>query len=164
MNAITTIPTEVRLADENDEMSLYVLCKELWNENGDHSLSWPKIVANIRLATQRTRGIIGCIGPSDDIRGAVCLLLDQLWFSEDWYLLELFNYVRPDARRSSYAKDLINYSKSISEEMKLELRMGVISNIRTEAKVRLYRRMMKPRGAFFSHAPKEMLFPLRDTG
>ena len=27
MNAVVTLPTEVRLADENDEMSLYVLCK-----------------------------------------------------------------------------------------------------------------------------------------
>ena len=91
---------DIRLADEHDEFEIFKLCSLMHSEQPYHPLSWDKIVPMIRLATARTRGIIGVIGERHDLKAAIFLVLEPIWYSDDWHLLEFFNYVREDARRS----------------------------------------------------------------
>lgn len=149
--------TEIRLADEHDEFEILKLCSLMHQEQPYHELAWGKVVEKIRIATsgdpQVKRGIIGVIGERHEIKAAIFLLLEPIWYSDDWQLLEYFNYVRQDARKSNYAKELIGYAKSCADAIGVDLTVGVFSNIRTEAKCRLYRRMLPKMGEFYCYSP-----------
>ena len=93
------------------------------------------------------------------LEGMICLVPDQLWYSSDWFLNEVFNFVHPDFRRSTRAKGLIAFAKNISDEMNLPLILGVVSNYRTEAKVKLYERQFPKAGAFFMYNNSSMRVP-----
>jgi len=45
------------------------------------------------------------------------------------------------------------FAKHVSESLNLDLTIGVLSNARTEAKVRLYQRQFPQKGAFFVYSP-----------
>ena len=153
------------MADSLDEPQILNLCALMHEENRpQHPLSWAKVVPMIRLATQHERGMIGVIGDRGDLKAAILLVIEPIWYSDDWHLLEYFNFVRPDARKSTYAKDLINYAKSISDALHINLTIGVFSSERTEAKVRLYRRLLPCTGAFFSYRPESISIHRQEAG
>ena len=147
--------TVVRIATPDDELGILKLCKAMHEEQGQHTLNWEKVVARILSVTRDKQGIIGVIGPHDDIRAHIYLMLDEVWYSSDVQILEIFNYVRMDCRKSDYAKTLIKFAKDCSDQLKKDLMIGVLSNIRMEAKVRLYERQLPKAGAFFLYRPLE---------
>lgn len=108
-----------------------------------------KVRSYLRKAFSREGAIIGVIGTSDNIEGAIYLLIGEFWYSTDKHLEEFFNFVRPEHRKSKHAQGLIAFAKELSDDS-LPLLIGVISTERTAAKVRLYRRQLgEPIGAFF---------------
>lgn len=151
-SAPTLPPSIVRIAMPEDELAILEMLHEGHDENGLFSFSDKKALETIKRATERRGGIIGLIdGPDGKPVAAVYLILDNLWYTEKWHLSELFAFVLKPYRASSYATDLIDWAKKISDAMHLPMTMGILSTKRTEAKVRLYRRFMKPIGAFFGH-------------
>lgn len=153
---MTGNPERVRIADGRDEDELMNLCSLLHGENGVFEISEPKVRSMLRSAlegpVEQRRGIVGAIGPAGSIQGSIFLEIGQLWYSEDFMLSELWNYVLPQYRASSNSKDLIAFAKSISDRFRLPLMIGVLSNERTEAKIRHYRQQLgPPSGAFFVH-------------
>ena len=153
--------SHIRLAGTDDEMQIFSLFSLCHAECGMSRLHWPKVAAMIRLATQRSRGIIGVIGDSHDIKAAIFMALEpSFWYSDDFHLVEHFNYVRPDARRSHYALDLLAYGKRCASELNIGFICGVASNYRTEAKCRLYRRVLPKIGEFYRYLPGEDSVPL----
>jgi len=144
-----TSPSIVRLARPEDEASLMEMCRLLHQENGVFSMDDDLVLAVLRRAFERQGVIIGVIGPEHALEGVICLVIGSFWYSRQPHLEELFNFVHPEHRRSDHAKALIEFAKQCSSES-APLVIGVISNERTEAKVRLYeRRLGKPAGAFF---------------
>lgn len=146
--------TVVRLAGLDDEVGLLNLCRLMHAEQGSHPLNWPKVIAMMRRATMRQVALAGVIGPSDDIKAGILILLDPVWYSDECQLLEVFNFVREDSRRSDYAKRMIEFAKKCADELDVDLTIGVLSNIRTEAKVKLYARQVPEAGRFFIYSPK----------
>jgi len=147
----------VRLATKADEAQIFALLMLLHAENGMFRLNPDKVILGIQWATERKGGIIFCI---DDARHVVvaslgmCITSD--WYSDDEYLLERWNYVHPDHRRTDYARKLLEQAKWTHEWFKrqgllLPLQVGINSLDRTEAKVRLYARHMPCIGAFFMY-------------
>lgn len=114
--------------------------------------------AAFATAFDRRGGIIGVIGPVGDIHAAIGLTLSRYWFTKEWHLEEMFNFVRPDHRRgNTYAEDLIHFAKGCAEMegIDLPLVIGVLTNKRVEAKVRLYRKALGvPSGAFWVYNAK----------
>lgn len=145
--------THIRLAGEGDEMQIFSLCSLMNAEVGLHQLNWPKVAAMIRLATQRVRGIIGVIGEQHDLRAGIFMVIEPVWYSDDFTLMEYFTYVRPDARKSRYATDLLAYGKQCADELGIDFVAGVFSTTRTEAKCKLYRRTLPKVGEFFRYHP-----------
>jgi hypothetical protein len=143
-----------RLADARDEIGVLELCQMAHAEIGFYPISMPKVAALVRLAITRERGIIAVIGEPHNLKAILFLLMEPVWYSEQFVLMEFVNYVRPDARRSTYAKDLIAYAKKLSRETKLPLFVGVSTDKRTEAKMKLYRRMLPWVGGFFLYRPE----------
>jgi len=149
---MTEKPNNVRIATEKDEKELLsLLMNKLYYENGTFGVCPEKVIATIKHATQGNGGIIGIIEGNGEIAGTIGMQIDQFWYSDDWYLCELWNFVHPDYRKSEYAKNLIDFGKWASEQMKMILNIGIISTHRTEAKVRLYQRKLTPVGMFFMH-------------
>jgi hypothetical protein len=75
-----------------------------------------------------------------------------MWYSDHSVLEERAIFVDPDCRsaKGGRARRLCEFSKQTADALELPLIIGVLSNHRTEAKVRLYERQFgKPSGAFF---------------
>ena len=146
----------IRLADEHDEFGVLELCRMMHAEIAYHPLNISKVAAMIRLAIRpgpERRGILGVIGDRGDLKAGIFLLIEPIWYSDDWQLMEFFNYVKPGYRRMGFAHDLISYAKQCADQTKLDLFIGVFNNVRTEAKCRLYRRWIPKAGEFFYYAP-----------
>jgi GNAT superfamily N-acetyltransferase len=155
MNVMAKIEPQVRTALSSDEEEVMTMCRMLHDENGVLSFSEDKVRDALRRAFNREGGILGVIGAPGHIEAMICMLIGQLWSSDDWHLEERFNYVRPEYRRSNNAKALMHFAKRCASELGIPLMIGVLSNDRTEQKVRLYEREFgKPSGAFFVHNTK----------
>lgn len=142
-------PVDVRLAVPEDRDAIIALTTELHGENGLFPRSEPKVQAMLDRHFNRERAIIGVIGPVGAPVATIYLDLTQVDYSDDWVLIEQFNFVHPDHRRSNYARQLIAYAKEVSDKLEMPLMIGILSNQRTEAKVRLYEQLLEKAGAYF---------------
>lgn len=152
---MTIITSPVRKAVAADRPEILELCQKNWEENGQFSLAPLKVEAMVDKAFNGGGAIIGAVGrPGAMIEGFIFLLISQFWYTSDWCLEEVMNYVRPDYRRSTHAKDMISFGKRCSDELGIPLVIGVVSNERTKPKMELYRRQLgEPVGGYFMHRP-----------
>lgn len=146
----------VRIATRADEPKIMALCRDLHTENALLPMSEDRVREALDRAFANDGGIIGVIGNvGEPLRGMIFVTIGQLWYSNEWVLEELFSYVPPEHRRSTYAQDLIDFAKRQADELRLKLMIGILSNERTEAKVRLYtRKLGPPAGAYFVYGGK----------
>lgn len=152
-------PSIVRRAVAADYDGVWELFRLLHAENALLSMSKPKIdwmLDRIFRADQLPqndlglRGYMGVIGPlGGQLEGFILLTISSFWYSDDIILEEYANFVHPDYRKSNHAKTLVSYAKYLADRISVPLLIGIISNTRTAAKVRLYRRQLPEAGAFF---------------
>ncbi len=146
----------IRIATAADEEEIITMCRELHRENGLFEMDDARVREVLRKCWDRKGGLMGVIGTPGAIEAMMLLLISCYWYTSQWHLEELFSYVRPDFRRSTHAKTLVEWSKKASDKIGIPLVIGILSNTRTEAKVRLYRRQLKdPAGAFFVYGPTQ---------
>ncbi len=150
------VTSRVRKADAGDEDELVAMCHELHRENGIFTMSDDRVRAMLRHAFDRKGGIIGVIGERGKLQGSIYLLVTQIWYTDDYHIEELWNFVRPDYRKSDNAKEFIAFAKRCSDEIGIPSIIGILSNDRTQAKIRLYERSLgRPAGAYFLYHPKK---------
>ena len=145
-------PQNVRVVSHGDEAKLYRFIEEGHHESAIFPMSCYKVNQLIDAAINRTHPIvIGVIDSptADEFAASICIVYEQPWYTDEWALNEYWNNVRPDYRRSSYAKDLINFGKWVAETSSKTLQMGIVTTERMEAKIRLYRRQLTQTGAYF---------------
>lgn len=139
----------VRLATPKDEKKILDLLMLMHEENGLFEMDNDSVREMVRKVLNRENGIIGVIDGEEEIEAAVCLVIDKLWYAKTWCLNDVFNFVAPKYRRSTRAKSLISFAKSYSDQVGIPLLMGIVSNVRTEAKIKLLERQLQKAGAFF---------------
>ena len=139
----------VRLATPKDEEKILDLLMLMHEENGLFEMDNDSVREMVRKVLNRENGIIGVIDGEEEIEAAVCLVIDKLWYAKTWCLNDVFNFVAPKYRRSTRAKFLISFAKSYSDQVGIPLLMGIVSNVRTEAKIKLLERQLQKAGAFF---------------
>lgn len=151
-------PSIVRKATPEDRRGIWELFDMVHEENAILNQSKPKVdwLLDRILHPERipewdngTRGFIGVIGPPERLEGLILLCLGSLWYSDDIILEEYVNFVHPDHRNSNHAKTLVGYARHLADKTGIPLLIGIVSNHRTAAKVRLYRRQLPEAGAFF---------------
>ncbi len=143
----------VRKATPADRPQILEMCSENHRDNGQFSLSPIKVEAMVDKAFNGGGAIIGVVGHGR-VEGMILLSIGQFWYTDDWCLEEVQNYVRPPYRKSTHAKDMINFGKRCSDELGIPLVIGVVSNERTRAKLELYRRQLgEPCGGYFLYPP-----------
>lgn len=156
-------PSVVRLAKSEDAQELWRMFLQVHNENALFKLSPQKVqwlmerTLNpeiIPAGDMGPRGVIGVIGPTGALEGFAFIIIGQYWYSEDHHLEELAVFTDPEHRKSQHAQALIQWMKDQVENTGLPLVTGIMSTHRTEAKCRLYRRMLPKIGEFFYLSPK----------
>ena len=152
--------SKIRLAQASDEPELLHLFRLMHAEGGFRKLSIDRVRATFARAFEKKGGILAVIGAPGQIRAMMFLLITQHFYTDESHIEELWNWVHPEHRRSDYSKLMIDYAKLCSDRIsadsvaangeKVPLIMGVLTNRRMSAKVRLYRRFFGwPVGAFF---------------
>jgi hypothetical protein len=146
----------IRIAVPEDEPEILAMCKRLYAENGMFSLKEEKVRDVVRKCFRGDKVIVGVIGETGHIEASTCLIISDYFYSDDWHLAELWNFVDKDHRRSKNADALIAFGKSCAEKMGIPLLTGIITNKQMAGKVRLYRRSLgQATGAFFVYNAPE---------
>lgn len=146
------VTSPVRKATISDRGRILRMCEENHAENGQFSYSRRKVEGMVDRAFNNGGAVIGVVG-REAIEGMILLLISQFWYSDDWCLEELQNYVSPEFRRSTNAKDMIRFAKRCSDEIGIPLVIGVVANERLRPKMELYRRELgDPVGGYFLYS------------
>lgn len=144
---------DVRIGTPEDVHDIMELALSACDENGFVDPNPQRLLAEIWPALNLDRGMVGIIG--DDGKkpeAAVLLRIGTMWYSDADVLEEKAIFVHPEYRsaKGGRARRLCEFSKQVADKLGIPLIIGVLSNHRTEAKVRLYERQFgKPSGAFF---------------
>lgn len=153
----------VRTAKPEDYAEVWRLLLLSHEENGQFPFSFDKVDMFVTRALRPDlipawdmgpRGTIGVIGPTGALEGLCLLFIGGYWYTNVHHLEEFMVFVDPRCRSSGHGRALINWMKEQSDATGLKLVTGIISNIRTEAKVRMYERMLPKVGAFFMYGGK----------
>jgi hypothetical protein len=140
----------VRLATEADIPQLLEMGRQLHVENGLMNVSEHLIEIAVRKAARGEGMVCGVIGDVGHVEAMIGLLVARYWYSLDSHLEEILSFVKYEYRKSDNAKALIEFAKDCALKLNVPLLIGIVSNHRTEQKVRLYqRRLGKPAGAYF---------------
>jgi hypothetical protein len=143
----------VRIGTPEDVHGVMQLALSASSENGFVSPNPEKMLRDIWPALNLDRGLLGVIGNTGEkLEGAVLLRVGSMWYSDDEVLEEKAIFIDPRYRsaKGGRARRLCEFSKHVADNLGIPLIIGVLSNHRTEAKVRLYERQFgKPSGAFF---------------
>lgn len=145
----------VRIATPADEDEVMAMCRALHDENGLFSLNEDKIRAYLRKCYDRKGAIVGVIGPRGKIEASTCLLISEMYYTDEWHLAELWNHVGESYRQSDNIDALIEFGKRCSDEIGIPYVTAIISNRRVAGKIRKYRmRLGYPAGALFVYNGK----------
>jgi hypothetical protein len=169
-------PSIVRPAVPADENEIWRLFRLHHEENALYPLSERKVQfyldrvlrpENIEANDAGPRGVIGVIGDTGALEGAIMLVLGSAWYTDQIGIDDCMNFVDPAHRHSDHAKALISFAKHIVDCIRAggypDFRMivGVISTVRTAAKIRFFSRQVEPIGAYFMYPPIEGVIPLK---
>jgi hypothetical protein len=143
----------VRIGTPEDIHPMMELALQACDENGFVDPNPQKLLAEIWPALNQDDGLVGIIqDEGGKLEGAILLRIGTMWYSDALVLEEKAIFVNPNFRgaKGGRARRLCEFSKKAADTLGLPLIIGVLSNHRTEAKVRLYERQFgKPSGAFF---------------
>ncbi len=155
--AIITSP--VRKARPEDRDEVIHICVQDAKENAQFPLSMRKLERKVADILDGNGGVIGLI-QRKNIEAVIMMQITSPWYSEIYCLEETLNYVRPEYRRSTNAKDMISFGKRCSDELEIPLAIGVVSNERTKAKMALYERQLGPPvGGYFIYSKRHIVIP-----
>jgi GNAT superfamily N-acetyltransferase len=143
----------IRVGTPEDIDAIMEIALSACEENGFVDPNPAKLLGEIWPALNLDKGLLGVIGePGGKMEGAVLLRIGAMWYSDKEVLEEKAIFIHPDYRsaKGGRARRLCQFSKHVADSLGIPLIIGVLSNNRTEAKVRLYERQFgKPSGAFF---------------
>lgn len=143
----------VRIGTPEDVHPMMELALQACEENGFVDPNPQKLLAEIWPALNLDHGLVGIIQDGGgQLEGAILLRVGPMWYSDANVLEERAIFIHPDYRsaKGGRARRLCEFSKKTADTLGIPLMIGVLSNHRTEAKVRLYERQFgKPSGAFF---------------
>lgn len=147
-----------RIGTPADIEPVMQMAKEACDEQAIFLSSIEKIREINVPALRCEKGIAGVLcTKGGEIVGATVLRVVEVWYSEQQILEEAFIFIKPEYRtaKGGWARKMCEFSKKMSEDLGIPLIAGIVNNIRTEAKIRLYERQFgAPNGVFFYYNAK----------
>lgn len=153
-------PVSVRIGTPDDVHPMMEIVQMASLENGLTHAEPVKLLQHVWAALNQDHGLVGIIGePGEPIEAAALLRIGPLWYApDDEYVIEEKGvFVHPDFRsaKGGRAARLVEWSMSISDELGFPLTIGIFSDQRTAAKVRLYQRKLgEPSGVYWIYGAK----------
>ena len=148
----------IRLATPADMDEVMRLAVTACEENGFLNASAVLLAKEIWPALNQDHGLCPVIGhPGGEIEGLALLRIGAMWYSEATVVEEraIFIYPQFRAAKGGRARRLCEYSKHVADSLGIPLLIGILSNTRTEGKVRMYKRIFgEPAGAFFLYGAR----------
>lgn len=148
----------VRVGTPEDLDGMMQLAMRATDENAFVMPDTEKLLEAMWPALNRQGSIVGIIGhPGEVFEGAILLSVGEIWYSRNPVLEEKAIFVAPEFRnaKGGRARKLCEFAKETANELGIPLSIGVLSNSRTEAKIRLYQRMFgEPAGVYFLYGAK----------
>jgi GNAT superfamily N-acetyltransferase len=149
---------KIRTGTPEDIYEMMDLALMACAENGFVNPDSNKLMGELWQALNLNYGMIGIIGKENGpIEGAILLRIGPMWYSHDMVVEEKAIFIHPDHRgaKEGRARKLVEFAKNAADELGIPLLIGVLSNKRTEGKIRLYERQLgKPSGAFFLYGAR----------
>ena len=149
---------KVWVGNPDDVHDIMDLAMQACDENGFVEPNPQRLLAEIWPALNREKGIVGIVGvPGEKPQGAILLRIGNIWYSDQEILAERAVFIHPDFRsaKGGRARKLCDFSKKVADELGMPLSIGVLSNDRTEGKIRMYERIFgKPSGAYFLYGTR----------
>jgi N-acetylglutamate synthase-like GNAT family acetyltransferase len=131
---------EIRVATREDEPALLELLQTMHAEGGLLPLDLDRARAMFARAFDRRGGIIGVIGPKNDIEAMIGLLITSFWYTRSNHLEQFVLCVRPDKRKNKHAETLRSSANKCSEAIGIPMVVGLVSDKQTQTKSRARRR------------------------
>jgi GNAT superfamily N-acetyltransferase len=157
---------KIRMGTPEDIYGMMDLALMACEENGFVNPDKTKLMTELWQALNLNYGMIGIIGKENGpIEGAILLRIGPMWYSHDMVVEEKAIFIHPDHRgaKEGRARKLVEFAKNAADELGIPLLIGVLSNKRTEGKIRLYERQLgKPTGAFFLYGAKTGAYPVTE--
>lgn len=144
-------PPEVETAVQTDAPALLALLRLMHAEMGMAPFDEPRVRQIIWRGVTQQEAVVGVIRGkgSRRIEGSIGLFTDRLWYSARDHLADFWNFVDEPHRKSTHAKNLIEFAKWAALTIDRPLVMSMVANDRTAAKLRLYERQLPKGGAIF---------------
>jgi len=145
----------VRIGTLDDLDEVMALSLAAVEDNGFLNADPQALLQIMYPALMQDHALVGVVvEPDGRLSGGVLLQVSRHWYSSpgEHFLEEKSIFVHPDFRnaKGGRAARLAEFTKKVSDTLGLPLLIGVLSSDRTEAKVRMYRRIFgEPQGAFF---------------
>lgn len=142
----------VRVATPDEVHDVMAGAMEACTENGFVNVNQVKLLGQIWDALNLNNGIVGVIGEPGKLEGGILLRVTEMWYSDDRILEEKALFIHPEYRnaKGGRARRLCEFAKRAADQLEIPLLIGVLSNNRTVAKIRMYERQFgEPSGAFF---------------
>lgn len=148
----------VRIAGPDDEDAIFRLLERL---AADNSIGFPyhedQVRRSIRIGTERKAGLVAVVEtPDKQIVGSVGLHWAQPWYSNDWFVHEVWLFVDPAYRKGTgYADALMRWVQGVKERgdastgRKTPFFTSVSSRKRLAAKMRWWGRRGEMIGAIY---------------
>jgi hypothetical protein len=147
----------IRVGAPDDVHEVMDLALTACEENAFVEPNPTRLLGDIWPALNLDRGIMGLIGPQTALEGLVLLRIGKMWYSDEDVVEEKAIFIYPEFRnaKGGRARRLCEFSKKVADSLEIPLIIGVLSNHRTAAKVKLYERQFGPSaGAFFLYNAK----------
>jgi GNAT superfamily N-acetyltransferase len=156
----------IRIGTPDDIHGVMELSIMACAENGFINPDKKKLLNELWQALNLNYGLIGIIGKENGLmEGAILLRIGPMWYSNDMVLEEKAIFIHPDYRgaKDGRARYLVEFAKKTADDLGIPLLIGVLSNERTEGKIRLYERQFgKPSGAFFLYGARTGEHPMTE--
>ena len=151
-------PASVRFATRADEPALFWLLNR--DLDADNRLGWSinprKVLDHVQKCCRGKCGLAGIIDGPDGIAGSVGIELTTPYYSDDFMLMQIWQFVRPEHRKGTrYGQDLFDFAEWHRQDMsarlgqELVLESTILSHHRLDAKIRLWKRKKRMIGAIF---------------
>ena len=152
------VSPDIRLGVPSDMDAMMSLAMMATEENAFMPPSIQKMALMIWGALTRQNGLVGIITDEPDkAQGAVLLTIGETWYSDHKMIEERAIFIHPEYRtaKAGLGKRLCQFSKRIADELEMPLIIGVLSNQRTQGKIRMYQREFgEQAGAFFLYGAR----------
>lgn len=151
----------VRYAKHGDELAMFDAIMLGHSDNGLWPVSQTKILKliddSLAAPVNGNKPTIGIIEGENGIEAMTCFTFEQYWYTDEWHIAELFNWVHPDYRASKHVEALMAFQRKFTDDMsvvsghKMALITGIMSLKRLEAKINLFGRKYPQIGAVFAY-------------